>query len=68
MKSVYSLCAVYPDGQEKIFGGYFFDLEDANKHMEFLVKDQTTLYEETRDPLGNSCTWKISAHLEPENS
>lgn len=65
MKTVFSLSAVYKDKPEKIFGGFFYNKEDADKHLEYLTKDQTTLYQETRDLEGNPCSWKVVSHLEP---
>lgn len=67
MKTVFSLSAVYEDKSEKIFGGFFANKEDADKHLEFLVKDQNTLYQETRDLEGKPCSWKIVSHPEPSN-
>jgi hypothetical protein len=66
MSTVFSLCAVYPDKSEKIFGGYFYNKEDADKHLEFLIKDQTALYQETRDKEGVPCVWKVTSHPKPE--
>lgn len=67
MKTVFSLSAVYEDKTEKIFGGYFPNKEDADKHLEFLIRDQKALYQQTQDLEGKPCSWKVVSHPEPSN-